>query len=325
MRLCRFFLGSLPFLLLTTLCWLPVYPAAAQDAPPHEGEGYSRQDKAKASQKVQPKKQQKGKAVAASKNQPAQGKAALVSDQRKAARNTISHKTSRGPAVKNDGKPYMRSLDKNHDGRISHEEFMAGSKKRFAKADTNHDGIVSLQEAKAAKAKLLEKQAKRDAKRLAAGKPVKHRAKTARPPKPYLSTFDKNKDGRVSQKEYLERREKKFHEMDANHDGVISREEARVAKVKLLERREERKAQAKARRLRKIEEAKVRKNVEGTMSSTGPELTAPVTPPPAAAPQDPASQTAQVPSSAAPAPRKQPDLPLTPIAPEVPAQVTPET
>jgi len=311
-----------PCLLLTLfvlpLGLLPARPAAAQDAPPHESEGP--RHKAKKAQPAQTKQAPAAKAAPA-KSQAAPAKKAGSAAAQSANPKKAAPKVARGPAVKNDGKPYLRSLDKNHDGRISHEEFVAGSKKRFAKADTNHDGIVSPQEAKTAKAKMLEKQAKRDAKRLAEGKPVKRRKKTDRPPKPYLATFDKNQDGRVSQKEYLERRENKFRDMDLNHDGVISREEARIAKVKLLERREERKAEAKERRLRKIEEAKARRDAEGTVSSPGPELTAPATPPPAAAPASPAGSA----PAAVPTTKKQPDLPLTPIAPEVPAKAAPET
>lgn len=300
-------------LLAAPLCLLPALPAAAQDAPPHEAES-ARPHKA----------QQKPKGHVA----PAAQKSGQKAGPQSAAKPT--KKKPRGPAVKDDGKPYLRSLDKNHDGRISHEEYLAGSKKRFAKADTNHDGVVSPQEAKAAKAKMLEKEAKRDAKRRAEGKPVKPRRKSGRAPKPYLSTFDKNKDGRVSQKEYLARREKKFAEMDLNHDGVISREEARIAKEQLLQRREERKAQAKERRLRKIEEAKAKREAVGSMSSPGPELTAPVTPPPApkagskAAPigQGQEGQDGQAPAKTPAVPQ---NLPLTPIAPDVPAKAEPAT
>lgn len=280
-------------------------PALAQDAPPHEGEGARRPAaKSVAKPSAKPAPGDKAAKPHAQQAKPQQSKQDAASAKKK------------GPAVKNDGKPYLRSADKNHDGRISKDEFMAGSKKRFAKADANRDGVISPQEAKAAKAKLQEKEAKREAKRLAEGKPSKAKKKSDRPAKPYLSTFDKNKDGRVSQKEYLARREKKFADMDLNHDGVISKEEARIAKKKVLERREEKKIQAKERRLRKIEEAKLKAQQAGA-SSPGPELTAPAAPPPPPAP--PATRPA---APGTPAPQ---EAPLTPIAPTLPAQPEPET
>lgn len=158
---------------------------------------------------------------------------------------------ARGPAVKNDGKRYLRSRDENHDGRISREEFLAGTKKRFAAVDLNGDGVISAQEATAARAKLLERKAKSEARRKAQGKPQSRKnareGKGDRPAKPYLSAVDANQDGRVSRQEYLAKRERKFAEMDLNRDGVISREEAQAAKAKLLKRRGERKAAAQKR------------------------------------------------------------------------------
>lgn len=294
-------------LLLTLALAMGGLPALAQDAPPHEGEGARRSPAAsKAGATAAHSAVKPGAKPAAGAPAPQQKKLAAPAKKK-------------GPAVKNDGKPYLRSVDKNHDGRITKDEFVAGSKKRFAKADTNHDGVISQQEAKAAKAKLQEKEAKREAKRLAEGKPVKRKKKSDRPAKPYLSTFDKNKDGRVSQKEYLARREKKFAEMDLNHDGVISKEEARIAKQKLLERREEKKALAREQRLRKIEEAKLKTQQAGA-SSSGPEFTAPASSPPATAPVSvPATRPA---APGTPAPQ---DAPLTPIAPSLPAQPAPET
>lgn len=278
--------------LLAVLLLCLAAPALAQDAPPHEGEGLRMRQPAAA--------------------KPAAPKAAPA---KAAEHKALAPKTPRGPAVKDDKKPYLRSLDANHDGRVSREEYMAGSRKRFAKADANRDGVISTQEGKAVKAKQLEKEAKADAKRRAQGKPVKPHRKGDKPPKPYLSTFDKDHDGRVSQKEYLSRREKKFAEMDLNHDGVISREEARAAKQKLLERRAERKENAKERRLRKMEE--YRQKTEGqkpkALSSPGPELTAPASPPPPPKPAQPQ-----------PAPEPQ-ENPLTPLTPTLPAQTTPET
>ncbi len=301
-------------LLLTLALALGGLPALAQDAPPHEGEGARRPAaSSKAGAKAAPKAQ--APAAHSAVKPGAKPAAGAPSPQQK---KLAAPAKKKGPSVKDDGKPYLRSVDKNHDGRITKDEYVAGSKKRFAKADTNHDGVISPQEAKAAKAKLQEKEAKREAKRLAEGKPVKRKKKSDRPAKPYLSTFDKNHDGRVSQKEYLARREKKFAEMDLNHDGVVSREEARIAKQKLLERREEKKALAKERRLRKIEEAKLKAQQAGA-SSPGPELTAPASPPPAAPAAAPATRPA---APGTPAPQ---DAPLTPIAPSLPAQPAPET
>lgn len=288
--------GAVRLFFVPTLCLflsLAGLPALAQDAPPHEGEGGRRQ--APAAKAPVAKTQASGPAAA--KKQPAAAPA-----------------KKQAPAVKGDAKPPLRSVDKNHDGRVTRDEYLAGAKKRFAKADANRDGVVSKPEAQAAKAALQERQARRDAKRVAEGKPVKAKKKSGKPAKPYLSTLDANKDGRVSQKEYLARREKKFKEIDVNRDGVVSREEARSAKKKVQERREAKKAEAKAKRLRKIEEAR-QKSRQAAMSSPGPEFVGTVTPPPAAT-------TPAQPPVQSPAPS---DLPLTPIAPGVPAHAEPET
>ncbi|MGE4265737.1 MAG: EF-hand domain-containing protein [Desulfovibrio sp.] len=264
--------------------------ALAQDAPPHEGEGVRRPVPAPAA-KAQARAQ---KASAVTRKVPAA---------------TAGRKV---PAAKRDAKPPLRSVDANHDGRVTREEFLAGTKKRFAKADANRDGVISAQEAKAAKLALQQKRAKAEARRQAKGKPVKPR-KSGASSKPYLSALDANKDGRVSQKEYLARREKKFKEMDVNRDGVVSREEARSAKTQAQQRREAKKAQAPAKRQRRAEAAR-RKSLQAGMSSPGPEYVGTVTPPPA-----PPAETLPV------QPPAQFDLPLTPIAPGVPAHAEPET
>lgn len=279
-------------------------PALAQDAPPHEGEGQRRPAPVA---KATAAKAAPAKAAPAVAKKAAPAKPGANASARPAA------KPGAKVGAKADTKPPLRSLDKNHDGRVTKDEFLAGSKKRFAKADANKDGVISPQEGKAAKAALKEKQAKREAKRLAEGKPVK-RGKPAKAAKPYLSTLDANKDGRVSQKEYLARREKQFSKMDANRDGSVSRDEARQAKAQAKALREQKKAQAKERRLRKIAEAKAKAG----MSSPGPELVGTATPPPPPMTMPPATTPAPEPSPAM-------DLPLTPIAPSVPAQAAPET
>jgi len=311
-----------PGLLAAVFFLLPVCPAAAQDSPPHEGEGLTRPGAATLRKAPAPA----AKPHAAPTLKAHAAPAAKAAPKAPATGKKDGPQKTADPKTKGRDKPPLRSLDTNHDGRITHEEFTAGSKKRFSKADTNHDGVVSPKEASDAKAKMVRKQVASDARRVAAGKTPKYRKKTDKPPRPYLSTFDKNKDGRVTQKEYLSRREQKFVEMDTNHDGVISREEARMAKKMALERREERKAEAKERRLRKVAQAKAEREAAGSLSSTGPELTAPVAAPPQTPPVAPsaapsAPKVKPVPEGKAP----QQDLPLTPIAPDVPAKPTPET
>ena len=248
----RLFLLPLPGLLALALIALaPI--ALAQEAPPLEAEGPPLAPlRTSAPAKPLPGKPIPGKPIPvksgdAKAPQPVPRPGAPAVQGQKAA---LARPVARGPAVKNDGKRYLRSLDENHDARISREEFLAGAKKRFAKADLNNDGVISPQEAKAAKAKLQERKAKNDARRLAQGLPVKRKAADGKPPKPYLSSFDANHDGRVARKEYLAKRERKFAELDMNRDGVVSKEEAKAAKARLLARREERKAKARERAAR---------------------------------------------------------------------------
>lgn len=288
------------FLLLAALS-----PAMAQEAPPHEGEGQRRAAPA-------------SKAVKA----PAPVRKPAAAHPRAVARPGARQAAKPGAKAiaARPGKRPLRSLDRNHDGRVSREEYFAGSRKRFAKADANRDGVISAQEAKAAKAKLEEKRAARDARRKAQGKAVKLRATGKRPARPYLSALDKNKDGKVSQKEYLARREKQFADKDVNRDGVISKEEARQAVQRAKQWREEKKAQAKARRLQKAEEARKRAEAAG-LSSPGPELVGTATPPPATRPgQADSAEHPERPTGVSPM-----DLPLTPIAPDLPATAEPAT
>jgi hypothetical protein len=240
---------------------LPTRKALAQEAPPLEAEGPAQTSAHARPKAAGPVPSVAGRPALA---KPASGKVPagppLSPKPGIAKAQIVPAKTAArgGPAVKNDGKRYLRSLDENHDARISREEFLASAKKRFAKMDLNGDGVISAQEARAAKAKLMERKAKSDARRLAQGKPVKRKAKSDRPPKPYLSSADANHDGRVSRKEYLARREKKFAELDLNRDGGISKEEAKAAKGKLLARREQRKEEAKERAVRKQAKAEAR-------------------------------------------------------------------
>lgn len=204
-------LRALPALVLLLLCW-GLAPARAQEAPPHVDETPP--------PKVQPPRAAPLKAGPAKAAPP---------------------RHTPGPAVKNDGKRYLRSLDENHDGRVSRQEFLARAKEKFAELDLNHDGALSPAELRKARE---HERAKRDAARRRAGKPPAEPRAGA--PGATLADRDLDGNGRVTLKEYLARREEKFAELDRNRDGVLSREEARAEKTRILARRAEIRAEKKA-------------------------------------------------------------------------------
>jgi Ca2+-binding EF-hand superfamily protein len=284
--------------LAAALCLvLAAGPALAQDAPPHEGEGLPAKSAGKSKPAAKPAAKSKPTAKSAAQNTSkpaAKGKAAAP-----AARS--DSKPGAKPASGRDGdKRYLRSLDTNHDGRISREEYLAGPRKRFSEVDANHDGVISQKEAKAARQKQDAKRAKADAKRRAQGKPVKERKAGAKKSSRQSLTSGAESGKSLRENVYLERRKKKFAEMDLNHDGVISREESRLAKQRQLERREEKRAKAKATRLRKMEEARAK-----GASADAPEVILPASPPPA---------QPKAPSAAPPA------APMVPAVPDAEAQ-----
>lgn len=126
-----------------------------------------------------------------------------------------------GPAVKNDNKRYLRSLDEDHDGRVTHKEFLARNAEHFDQLDANHNGRLTPAE-------------------------LGRTAKT-------FAKLDANGDGHLTRKEFLARREQGFAQLDVNRDGALSRQEAKAAKLKILHRRAEKKAEKKATALRMAE------------------------------------------------------------------------
>lgn len=204
---------------------LPPRPAAAQEAPPHPDEV----------QRTPPPRS----APAPAKPAPARpGQPRLSAPQKPQAHTP-------GPAVKNDGKRYLRSLDENHDGRIAKKEFLARSREQFAELDRNRDGALSPRELEKAREQARKK---RDEARRRAGKPpMPAEADQGRKPLLYgLAERDLDGDGRITLGEFLAKRERTFAELDTNRDGVISREEAKAEKGRILARRAEIKAEKQA-------------------------------------------------------------------------------
>lgn len=285
----RFYLGLWALLLAWALAPPTLAPPAlAQEAPPLEADGPA-QTSTRTSAHIPG---QTPAQIIPARPRPQAAKPTPPSIPKSAAAKPAPAKpfsanaTARGAAVKNDGKRYLRSLDENHDGRISREEYLAAAKKRFAKVDVSGDAVISAQEARAAKAELAQRKAKNDARRKAQGRPVRAKAKSARP---YLSALDANQDGRVTRKEFLSRREQRFTELDTNHDGVISREEAKAAKARKLARQGERKVEKQERQARKKAKAEARAAADALAPSPEPAAASPAGP---AAPVVPAAPQA---------------------------------
>lgn len=222
----------LPVALVLAALLLVPSPAASQEAPPHADEVPPRSGKAPSPAAAKP-----AQAAQAVTHQPAKPQPAKPGSPKP--------QHTPGPAVKNDGKRYLRSLDENHDGRISKKEFLARAREQFAELDLDRDGALSPRELDKAREKA---RAKRDEARRRAGKPpISREADQAR--KPLLSGLadrDLDGDGRITLKEYLARRERQFAELDRNHDGIIAREEAKAEKGRILARRAELKAEKRA-------------------------------------------------------------------------------
>ncbi len=98
-------------------------------------------------------------------------------------------------------------LDVNHDGVVTRQEFLASRQARFGALDRNRDGVLD----------------QGDFPRLAAL--IARRAAEA---SAMVQTFDANGDGRVSYQEFLAGSLAAFDRADANHDGVLTRQEAQA-------------------------------------------------------------------------------------------------
>ncbi len=135
----------------------------------------------------------------------------------------------RPPREAGEGRDLITLADANKDGAVTRAEFDAAMAARaqekqakmqqrsgemFARLDANKDGRVTRDELDGMRGKM--------------GDRMKER-RDGPPPPPAPSTFDTNKDGKISREEWLSRPDPMFERADANKDGRLTREEAAAA------------------------------------------------------------------------------------------------
>lgn len=109
----------------------------------------------------------------------------------------------------------FKSMDTNHDGKISKDEWK-GRPEMFDRLDANHDGFITVDEIQAAREAL--------AKGAGGGEGGGLLAR--------LKAMDTNGDGKISRDEWKGRPET-FDKLDANHDGFITQDEIQAAMDKM--------------------------------------------------------------------------------------------
>ena len=110
--------------------------------------------------------------------------------------------------------------DKNGDGKISADEF-TGPAESFKVMDANGDGFVTEEELVTGMKKMQEERQKAQQK-------ASEAAMTARidkQVKAMVDQMDKDKDGKIAHKEFIDSAEERFKELDANVDGMLTPEE----------------------------------------------------------------------------------------------------
>jgi Ca2+-binding EF-hand superfamily protein len=97
----------------------------------------------------------------------------------------------------------LQRADTNHDGKITHQEFVDARAQLFSRLDRNGDGYLDASD----KPQRLLRRNRDNGSDSARGQA--------------LSTLDSNHDGRVSREEFVNAPTRLFDQADTNHDGVV--------------------------------------------------------------------------------------------------------